>query len=1371
MNSSKQHITATVHWQTTFDEKEEVRTMQHTLSDWSHYKLPVLLNSVYDSVCPEDHTWKIPTLTLDLGSIDYKNLAAELSVKVEKTLREELNKIARYGANSQSEIEIFVGPSLQIELLEHFLLTGFYPWNHQTGFKTVDALFSELFETHSGAIIEMIRDIGKAERVRKRIAWQIKEENIHRIVRGLEPNHFEFIIQFTSELSTAQAQDPKGQSSKSQFKKDVWLWVLGYLLVDRGTLFNKTAFVKSSLQQMANHYNMQYEELLHWVAEAVNTAFKEGANPSELVTIIAGLSKESSMTKAKSTLKVSKEAHWRSFEQMLKMLQSSPAIINFNDLGALLLALAEWDAKRLTSIFETNRLNEKEWLVLSTNLKAPILERWTASLMRPYPNFSLATVHYLVSQSKDLHITKHEQIIRSLALQFLLNTPNARKDQESMLKFMINALATTAKTSKIQVMEILLEANSSVAEGGAQHLGAQLKLRTLLQLEYKSSKSNYFEQEFSMLLDALKKKLDHPDVPTSHMRALFSKLLKAIRLYPSAAYIFLMHYKDARFINHLLRLTLDERTAEIILQKSKSGLHAWLKQVQYVWKELQLSNASLDLIELSVMQLGARTTFEHRNASEVSIIDLCIQELYTKIPPKQLPFFFQMLKIVSASPSEVTPQKKATTIEDMAGIPRLPQEIKEIEEALGNKEVTASQFMSLLDQKDFKAIHSLWSAMTKKRQGALLHALLRGSGVLFLKFEKWFQEMDASEGTAKLEAERSYFELFWRCLRQVLLEKNNQAKLASNLELALQLRNPAAWRKFTKRDNKPTRDKAHTVTRNTFWKFIASEKPLEALESDEMKEWMQLEMELHSTDFAHRVQLDTSGRAMEVLKTVSDFQSTAAIVMGFVSSEQRQLIRSLSAGFQLTYFMDGFEEKEMGQQLFWSSLIEVLESKTRKQSVVLKPIEFVLRALAKTEPSDAVLLEVISSLERVASEKIKRGLKKLLKLFPKGNLRKETSIEPILVRAEQAHVLDELLYELLVKGSKPSWVPITNDTPKELILKILDHSPAVLYRVFVTKIITDSELEQSIHNLPFPTLIDTVTVMHPHKKTALGLVLDFYKVAAIQSGMESVGKIIQEKVISAWTQQRWNIIRPQGLINEVAWELATKYNIPKKKIYQAFAGVAPTLPMAFKIATKAFLSENDARMIKKKPQLIPSKREQEKIKRMDNNLKNGIAIHNAGLVLLSGYFPTLFDRLGLLIDQNEFKNEESRAKAVHYLQYVATGRTQTEESFLVLNKLFCEYPLGEPIIDSIEIPEEEKTLIHGLIQAAIGHWTAIGDSSLDGFRGNWLVRDGLLREEEEFWRLSVEKRPYDILIQRSPFSFSIIRFPWMKKPLHVDWAY
>ena len=132
-----------------------------------------------------------------------------------------------------------------------------------------------------------------------------------------------------------------------------------------------------------------------------------------------------------------------------------------------------------------------------------------------------------------------------------------------------------------------------------------------------------------------------------------------------------------------------------------------------------------------------------------------------------------------------------------------------------------------------------------------------------------------------------------------------------------------------------------------------------------------------------------------------------------------------------------------------------------------------------------------------------------------------------------------------------------------------------------------------------------------------------------------------------------------------------------------------------------------------------------------------LPITNAGLIILNPYFQMLFDRLALT-NNNHFLSQDKQKQAIQILQFVATGTNQSKEYLLPLNKILCGVEPSTPTGNEISISQEDKELVDGMIQAAIAHWPAIGESSVDGFRGNWLVRDGLLAEQEDKWELTVE---------------------------------
>lgn len=163
-----------------------------------------------------------------------------------------------------------------------------------------------------------------------------------------------------------------------------------------------------------------------------------------------------------------------------------------------------------------------------------------------------------------------------------------------------------------------------------------------------------------------------------------------------------------------------------------------------------------------------------------------------------------------------------------------------------------------------------------------------------------------------------------------------------------------------------------------------------------------------------------------------------------------------------------------------------------------------------------------------------------------------------------------------------------------------------------------------------------------------------------------------------------------------------------------------------------------------------------------------IAITNAGIALIQSFMRPLFERLKLT-ENDKFISPNTQRAAVHYLQFLATGQSHTEEHHLLFNKLLCGLPPTHPIEAGVDITSAEIDTIHSLVDAVTNYWNAIGRTSVDGFRGNWIVRNGTLTEAQDHWDLIVEKRAYDVLINRSPLSYSVIKLPWMNKPIYVTW--
>jgi hypothetical protein len=159
-------------------------------------------------------------------------------------------------------------------------------------------------------------------------------------------------------------------------------------------------------------------------------------------------------------------------------------------------------------------------------------------------------------------------------------------------------------------------------------------------------------------------------------------------------------------------------------------------------------------------------------------------------------------------------------------------------------------------------------------------------------------------------------------------------------------------------------------------------------------------------------------------------------------------------------------------------------------------------------------------------------------------------------------------------------------------------------------------------------------------------------------------------------------------------------------------------------------------------------------------------VDNAGLVLLHPFLPAFFEELKVVKKGRILKPQ----RAVHLLQYLATGQAATPEFGLPLNKLLCGLPLAEPLEAGIRLTKKEKTEAKKLLEAVIRHWSILKNTSPEGLQGTYLCREGKLSKKDSGdWLLQVEQKGFDVLLADLPWSFSMIKLPWMEEVLWVEW--
>jgi len=518
-----------------------------------------------------------------------------------------------------------------------------------------------------------------------------------------------------------------------------------------------------------------------------------------------------------------------------------------------------------------------------------------------------------------------------------------------------------------------------------------------------------------------------------------------------------------------------------------------------------------------------------------------------------------------------------------------------------------------------------------------------------------------------------------------------------------------------------------------------------------------------------------SERQVDKLQAPVPFDQFCLLIGNDASGQLYYDVRTLKALYDLVTSIAPDSISIKLHHAFWKQLWQLIQSGNLSGEGFKRLVQDSLYHLAQEKNADS---------KQIISEILKKNLAVTPKLRDSfiayaesfSTLPEIPDESSQLNRIDDKKTIYELTRHIILKKQIPDWFENKSNkqTAGKLLNEVIIHYPEHLLIILKHEIIPEAQLVWVSKIIDIQKLIAVIIGLNGSQQLVLKnielLFAGFHTVQIKGISQEEMRYLLFKKLIKAWTTNNWKIIAPDRVWKELTWSLSSRYKITTSQFLQEIESARMYLSPSLKVSFDRLKNESTREINSEKARIIKQFKQMTLTKDESTITKETIPVRNAGLVLINNYLTMLFVRLGLTNDQG-FIDTEAQLRAVHYLQYFVTGLTRTEEHLLPLNKVLCGLALAQPVADGIIVTDEHKDLIDGLIKAMIGQWSVIGDSSVDGFRGNWLVRDGLLSEQEDRWELTVEKRAYDILLQRSPFSFSIIKYPWMDKPLHVNWTY
>lgn len=185
---------------------------------------------------------------------------------------------------------------------------------------------------------------------------------------------------------------------------------------------------------------------------------------------------------------------------------------------------------------------------------------------------------------------------------------------------------------------------------------------------------------------------------------------------------------------------------------------------------------------------------------------------------------------------------------------------------------------------------------------------------------------------------------------------------------------------------------------------------------------------------------------------------------------------------------------------------------------------------------------------------------------------------------------------------------------------------------------------------------------------------------------------------------------------------------------------------------------------------IPDASEKAPLPRKTAIPPEGILVDHAGLVLLGVYLPAFLGELKCTTG-NAFADPDAQYRALHLLHYLATGTENPEEPALAFPKILCGMAIEDPVPLELPLTEAEKGECRNLLEAVVRNWDVLKNTSADGLRAGFLQRTGqvLWQPDRHTWLLRVERQGQDILLDRLPWTYSVVKLPWMEALVQVEW--
>lgn len=574
MINESQHIISKLNWKTYLSTKEVAAELQDKISKWTKFNFDRTLLPVFNRICPPDHTFRIPNLELDLGEIDFNDLEQCLEKLIPQKIEQQLLEYLLHP--NQHQVEFTSHSDLQIDTVEYILVNGVIPWwfDLKESF-SLNELVKIQLEGNKQRFIQLLFRVAKLEQVRKRLAWQLKEETLENIIHAVEPTYGNQILLIKKEIESVQMKKNLVKTSQKDLQQGIWLWILNYLFVDRGSFFNQVEFGKSILFQMAQHFNLNLSSLILHLQLVLKSL--DGTRQSALLKIVLTIKQSKNFT-ANQTKNQSNFNYLDHFKT--DYLAFTGSRINQEKLSELLFILIRRHSEGVWDLFLKMKESEAQAFLERLDLKNQVL--LNRLCLKGLPEFKVNYLNSLLNL-RELQGKK----LNSKESFFLLLRFKSEKSNKAVLKKFLGF----QDKSHFEVNENLLQLlNTEVKSGYAIDIDLFQDLnQLLLEVQLNNSKPSYSLRAKELILQCLNKIKASKSMDQNAADQLLSRLKIIMQENPNAFVKLLKGWKNREELALFIPFLLREETVYLLIQADGN-----LKKLSTIFQAQQEAYSPID---------------------------------------------------------------------------------------------------------------------------------------------------------------------------------------------------------------------------------------------------------------------------------------------------------------------------------------------------------------------------------------------------------------------------------------------------------------------------------------------------------------------------------------------------------------------------------------------------------------------------------------------------------------------------------------------------------------------------------------------------------------------------------------------------------